>query len=80
MSLTEPENGAPAARPHTLSASFIIRRAILGLVILFSGTFLSVWLYDATIKANASTQAIATEPAPGIDPITVLRQKTVDNR
>jgi hypothetical protein len=49
-------------------------------VILFSGTFLSVWLYDATIKANASTQAIANQPAPAMDPITVLRQKTVDNR
>lgn len=80
MPLTEPETGAPVARPHTLSASFIIRRAILGLVILFSGTFLSVWLYDATNKANASTQAIANQPAPAMDPMTVLRQKTVDNR
>ena len=79
MSLTEQENDAPQVRPHTLSASWLFRRAIFGLVVLFTGTFFSVWLYDATIKANASTQAMA-QPAPSIDPITVLRQKTVANR
>jgi hypothetical protein len=80
MSLTEQENGAPQVRPHTLSASWLVRRAIIGLVVLFTGTFLSVWLYDATIKANASTQATMAQPAPTIDPTTALRQKTVDNR
>ena len=80
MSLTEQENDAPQVRPHTLSASWLFRRAIFGLVVLFTGTFVSVWLYDATIKANASTQGTTVQPAPAIDPITVLRQKTVDNR
>ena len=80
MSLTELENGAPPVRPHTLSASWLFRRAIFGLVVLFTGTVVSVWLYDATIKANASPQATTAQPAPAIDPITVLRQKTVDNR
>ena len=80
MSLTEQENDAPQVRPHTLSASWLFRRAIFGLVVLFTGTFFSVWLYDATIKANASTEATTAQPAPAIDPITVLRQRTVDNR
>ena len=84
MSLNEPNDGAPAlARPDTLSASSLCRRAVLGLVILFMGTFVSAWLYDTTIKANASTPVLQAETSrtmPMPDPVSVLRQRTADNR
>ncbi len=53
MSATELEIGAPTARPKTLSASWLVQRAILGLLILVTCTVGSVWLYDASLKANA---------------------------
>jgi hypothetical protein len=64
MSTSNIENGAQFVRPHTLSASSLIQRAVLGIAILFAGICLSAWLYDASIKANASdhsrTEIIAT--------------------
>ena len=83
MSLNEPSAGAPVARPHTLSASSLCRRAALGLAILFTGTFITAWLYDTTIKANASTPTAATERLPVTavtDPVSVLRSRHADNR
>jgi hypothetical protein len=48
------DNGAQFVRPQSLSASSLIQRAVFGTVILFAGIFVSAWLYDASIKANAS--------------------------
>lgn len=78
LSFDEPENGAPLTRPHTLSPSWLFGRAIFGLFVLFAGTFLSVWLYDATIKANASppsTQTTVTRQAPLAAPIAAPRER-----
>ncbi len=83
MSSTEPNHGAPIARPHTLSASSLCRRAALGLAILFTGTFISAWLYDTSIKANASTPTAAVQTAPTgpiADPVGILRSRHADNR
>lgn len=83
MSLLELNEGAPQARPKSLSASSLWRRAVFGLVVLFVGTFASAWLYDATIKANASTPSAELAPAGSrtaqqpllADPITALRSR-----
>ena len=61
MSTTDHEIGAPRARPKSLSASSLLQRAAIGLLILGVGTFASVWLYDASLKANASI--IAAPPS-----------------
>lgn len=71
-------DGAPIARPKSLSASSLLRRAVFGLVVLFVGTFASAWLYDTTIKANAATETVpgqsAATPLPA-DPISALRNR-----
>lgn len=65
MSATEFEVGAPTARPKTLSKTWLFQRALLGLFILVAGTVSSVWLYDASLKANAlgpsKTEVVATQ-------------------
>ncbi len=84
MSSNELNGSAPTAQPHTLSAASLCRRAALGLVILFMGTFISAWLYDTSIKAVALTPPpTATVSAPQLsstDPVTVLRRRHADNR
>jgi hypothetical protein len=63
MSTTELEIGASTARPKTLSTSWLVQRAVLGLLILVTGTVGSVWLYDASLKANALGNALGEVPA-----------------
>ena len=57
MSMSNLENGAQTVRPKSLSASSLLQRAAVGLLILFVGIATSAWLYDASITANASDQA-----------------------
>lgn len=56
MPTTEIDNGLPTMRPKSLTASSLMRRASVGLFILVAGTVASVWLYDASLKANALGQ------------------------
>ena len=53
MSTTELDDGLQTVRPKSLSAASLMRRASVGLFILVAGTVISVWLYDASLKANA---------------------------
>ena len=53
MPAIELEANTATVRPKTLSAAWLVQRALLGLFILVAGTVGSVWLYDASLKANA---------------------------
>ena len=69
MTSIDIEASAPhAVAPKYLAASSLLRRAGLGLFILVGGTALSVWLYDASLNANASDQdriqRIIATPSP----------------
>lgn len=63
MNSTETSLDAPVARPKSLSASSLLQRAAIGLLILITGIALSAWLYDAGIKANAADQPAQTRAA-----------------
>lgn len=60
---SEVEAGSRTMRPKTLSASSLLQRAGIGLLILVVGTGISVWLYDASLKANAFSQLTSTTTA-----------------
>ena len=60
MPATDLEAGPHTMRPKTLTASSLLQRAGIGLLILIAGTVASVWLYDASIKANALSKITAT--------------------
>ena len=87
MSTMDLNDGPPVARPKSLSASSLLGRAAFGLVVLFVGTFVSAWLYDTTIKANASTAATMeaqSDPTARAslptDPISTLHNRAAAGR
>ena len=63
MTTTDSSIGAQIARPKSLSASSLLQRAAIGLLILTIGIATSAWLYDASIKANAADQAAIVRTA-----------------
>ena len=60
---SEVEPVSHTMRPKTLTASSLLQRAGIGLLILVVGTVVSVWLYDASLKANAFSQLTPTQTA-----------------
>ena len=63
MTASDFEAGAQGERPKSLSKTLLLRRAGFGLFVLVAGTAASVWLYDASLKANAQDQAQDQTPA-----------------